>query len=454
MDGTALVITFTETLAAAANLANSAFTVKVDGTAVTLGGTPSISGMTVTLTLAAAVAHDDTVTVSYTRPATDDSNRLQDADGNETASFSDAAVTNNTADTDAPAFESAAVDGTSLVITFTETLAAAANLANSAFTVKVDDSAVNLSSTTPPSISDATVTLTLAAAVAHDDTVAVSYTRPATDDSNRLEDTAGNETASFTDAAVTNNTADTTAPAFSSAAVDGTALVITFDETLAAAANLANSAFTVKVDGTAVSLGGTPSISGMTVTLTLAAAVAHDDTVTVSYTRPATDDSNRLEDAEGNETASFTDAAVTNNTADTEAPAFESAAVNGTSLGHHLYRDPGSSSEPGQQRVHGEGGRQRGHPGRDADNQRDDGNADPGRCGSARRHGDGKLREASDGQQQPAGGRRRQRDRGLHRRGGGQQHAGRDIEPDSAAGGRGRQQYVHGGAGDTAEQHG
>ena len=54
---------------------------------MTLTGTPTISGATVALTLASAVAHDDTVTVSYEKPTTDDSNRLEDADGNETADF-------------------------------------------------------------------------------------------------------------------------------------------------------------------------------------------------------------------------------------------------------------------------------------------------------------------------------------------------------------------------------
>ena len=156
------------------------------------------------------------------------------------------------------------------------------------------------------------MTLTLVAAVAHDDTVTVSYEKPTTDDSNRLEDADGNETADFTDEAVTNNTADTTAPAFESAAVDGTALVITFDETLAAAANLANSAFTVKVGGSAVTLSGTPTISGTTVALTLASAVAHSDTVTVSYAKPTTGSNNKLADADGNETADFTDESVDN----------------------------------------------------------------------------------------------------------------------------------------------
>ncbi len=330
VDGAALVITFDESLAAASNLVNGAFEVKVNGTAVTLTGTPVISGATVTLTLASAVAQGDTVTVSYVKPATGSGNTLQDAAGNAVASFTDQTVTNNTADTTAPTFASAAVDGTSLVITFDESLAAAPNLANGAFTVKVDGTAVTLTGT--PSISGATVTLTLASAVAQGDTVTVSYVKPATGSGNKLQDAAGNETASFTDETVTNNTADTTAPSFDSAAVDGASLVITFDEALAAAANLANGAFTVKVDGTAVTLTETPSISGATVTLTLASAVAQGDTVTVSYTKPSTDNNNRLEDAAGNETADFTDEAVTNNTADTTAPAPESATVDGAAL--------------------------------------------------------------------------------------------------------------------------
>ena len=105
---------------------------------------------------------------------------------------------------------------------------------------------------------------------------------------------------------------DNTAPAVSSATVVGTALAITFDEVLATAANLANGAFEVKKtpDGGAeesVALSGAaPVISGATVTLTLAAAVSSTDTeVKVSYTKPTTDDDNRLEDAAGNEVATF-----------------------------------------------------------------------------------------------------------------------------------------------------
>ena len=119
---------------------------------------------------------------------------------------------------------------------------------------------------------------------------------------------------------------DGTAPAFSSAAVKGALLTITFDEDLAAAANLANSAFTVKKTPQAgseetVGLTGSPSISGATVTLTLAAAPVSTDTgVKVSYARPATGADNKLKDAAGNEVASFTDEPVTVDASATGAP--------------------------------------------------------------------------------------------------------------------------------------
>ena len=107
--------------------------------------------------------------------------------------------------------------------------------------------------------------------------------------------------------------------------MNGTSLVVTFSEDLAQADNLANAAFTVEKTPTggsaqSVALAGSPAIDGKTVTLTLGAAVVHTDEVTVSYTKPTTGTDNELEDLVGNEVASFTGEAVTNNAADTTAP--------------------------------------------------------------------------------------------------------------------------------------
>ena len=125
----------------------------------------------------------------------------------------------------------------------------------------------------------------------------------------------------FTDAAAVTRTlaVDLAAPALVSATVDGAVLTLTYGEDLDREAVPAGSAFTVKVGGTAADLAGTDpvAVSARAVTLTLAAPVAHGDTVTVSYTKPA---SRPVRDEAGNEAANLDDETVTNETADTEAP--------------------------------------------------------------------------------------------------------------------------------------
>ena len=159
------------------------------------------------------------------------------------------------------------------------------------------------------------MTVTLASAVAVGETVTVSYTKPAIGAT--LQDPAGNAVATFSARAVTNNTPDTTEPTVSSAAVIRTTLTVTFNENLATGSTPAGNAFSVSArpaGGTARTIAGTStvSVSGATATVTLASAVAGGETVTVSYTRPAT--GARLQDPAGNAVASFTNERVTNNT--------------------------------------------------------------------------------------------------------------------------------------------
>ena len=106
-------------------------------------------------------------------------------------------------------------------------------------------------------------------------------------------------------------TRDQTAPTVASVAFTGTTLTLTFNEDLGPAASLANSAFTVKktTSGgteTTVTLSGAPTISGKTVVLTMGAAPAATDSVTVTYTKPTTGAANKLVDRFSNEVATFT----------------------------------------------------------------------------------------------------------------------------------------------------
>ncbi|MCW8167369.1 hypothetical protein D8B21_21495, partial [Verminephrobacter aporrectodeae subsp. tuberculatae] len=154
---------------------------------------------TVTLTLSRAVASTETVTVSYTKPAS--GAVVQDAAGNDAVSFSNQAVTNNTpapTDTTPPVFSSAAVNGDQLVISYTEagTLDGAALAGNAGYAV--NNAAGTAAITVRSAVVNATtktVTLTLSRAVASTETVTVSYTKPAS--GAVVQDAAGNDAVSF-----------------------------------------------------------------------------------------------------------------------------------------------------------------------------------------------------------------------------------------------------------------
>ena len=87
-----------------------------------------------------------------------------------------------------PSLQSATVTGTRLALTYDEALDEDSVPAASAFTVKVNGSAVSLATTSPVAIADGAVTLTLAAAVAESDTVTVSYAKPTAVADSKLRD--------------------------------------------------------------------------------------------------------------------------------------------------------------------------------------------------------------------------------------------------------------------------
>ena len=156
-------------------------------------------------------------------------------------------------------------------------------------------------------ISGRTVILTLSAAVTSVDTVTMAYL---TLSGNRIRDAAGNEAAPLSSQAVTNNTpaADTTPPMLTGAAVNGNMLTLTYDEELDD-----TSVPNPLADPPPFELGGTSetvsmvAISGMTVTLTLSAALTSNNGVTVSYTAPGM---NPVQDTAGNDAGSFTDVSL------------------------------------------------------------------------------------------------------------------------------------------------
>ena len=303
INGSALTLTYNEALDGSSDPSNSDLTLSVNGSPVALSSI-NASGTTVTATAASPVVSTDAVTASYT-PG---SSPIQDVAGNDAASFSGTSVTNDTpaADTTPPVFQSATINGTAVSMTYDEALNAGSTPANGDITLKVNGTTDV--SVTNVSVSGTHVTGTAASAVTSADSVTLCYTPG----SSPIEDVAHNDASQLTAVSVTNNTpaSDITPPSKTGQTVNGASLVITYDEALDTASVPAASAYDVQVGGSARSVSNV-AIAGSSVTLTLATPVTSANSVTIAYTKPAT---NPVQDGAGNDAASFSAASVTNDT--------------------------------------------------------------------------------------------------------------------------------------------
>lgn len=309
---TVVNITFNEALATGSVPAASAFA--VSGHTVS---SVAINGSNANLTVTPAFVNGEAArTAAYTQPGT---NGLRDAAGNQVASFTNRAITNNVAatDTTAPVRQSAAVNGATLVVAYNEALNTASPALSSFSYVLNGAAAVN---PTAAVVSGVNVTLTFAVAATQGQTATLSYT-PGT---NPIRDTAGNAAASFSAVSVTNNTpaSDVTAPVIQSAAMNGASLVMTYNEALSANSPTLAS-LSLVVDGGAGVNPTAATASGTTVTLTFAAPVTSGQVLALNYTAGAT----AIKDAAGNNAANLTSYSVTNNTAATGSTPLRFSAV-------------------------------------------------------------------------------------------------------------------------------
>ena len=291
--GTALTLIFSEPMGAAASLANSAFTVKKtpqggDEQTVSLSGSPAINGVMVTLTLASAALDTDTsVKVSYAKPSSGSNNKLVDAGGAEAASFTDEIV-RNLLDTTPPRLLRGEVDRTTLTYYFSEPLDE--DVVGGIFWVDrqgPERQGWSYSASGEVEISGNIVRVGLGhgRVMLKGEEVLSNYRKPYEPGGKAIRDIAGNE---VTPGSLVLHNLLGPLPTRESATVIADRLTLTFDVPMDDRSKPAASAFTVKVNGSAVSLANTNpvSVSGHTATLTLAAAVATGDVVTLSYDKP------------------------------------------------------------------------------------------------------------------------------------------------------------------------
>ena len=335
-DGYTITLTYDEILNSQAGPGTASFVVTVEGERRDVSRV-SVNDRQVRLQLAIPVTENQTVVVSYFDPTTgDDGNAIQDRAGNDADDLIDYELTNTSTAEDerAPEFERAAMSSNGLRITlvYDEALDEEAGPVASDFSVEVDGDSAEPSQV---EISGRTVVLSLAGAVRELQDVTVTYTDPTGgDDTNAIQDAAGNDAANLINQMVTNSSTvlDRQAPLFQSVAMssDGAKITLTYDEVLDSENKPATANFAITVQGERRDVS-TVTVSGKTVELGLGSAITRGQTVTVTYNDPTLffDDLNAIQDRAGNDAASLIDEGVTNTSevSDTTAPKFVRAVM-------------------------------------------------------------------------------------------------------------------------------
>ena len=295
---TLVQLEFDEALDSSSFAAASQITVKVEGSPRTIVSRNLNSARTIiTLVVDPGIRPGETVTVSYTKPST---KPLQDAAGNEVASFTDRAVANNLAPIapDAP---------TNLHAKGASTTQIGLSWSAPEYTGGADITGYKIEVS-----NDGNTGWTQLVA----SQTSRRYSHTVTSGATRYyRVSAINSAGTGPVSNVASASAMDTPPGVTGAEIKQSSRVVKvfLDEAPDSSSTPAASAFTLKVEGNA----RTPTSAfifsgpiGISLHFAAADAVRPGETVTVSYTKPGT---NPLQDAAGTETASFTDFPVTNN---------------------------------------------------------------------------------------------------------------------------------------------
>ncbi len=288
-----------------------AFSVTADGSAVTVTSLSELSGSLLVLHLSPLIRQGQVVTVSYTDPTSgDDENALQDAAGNDMASFENLAIRNGSRVTGTPGAPTGLTataglpsppDGTTQIA-----------LSWTAPTDEGEDVVTGYRIEWSPNGSSNWQTLVDVTGKTTTDHTDTGLPSPTTRHYRvRAINSFGAGTASNVAMATT---ADFVGPVPVSAQTtsDGSGLVLNFDENLDFAPTSPRppaSAFEVTADGVAVTIGSAQiysSVSQSVQLLNLSPVIRRGQAIVVTYTDPtAGDDARAIQDDDGNDAADF-----------------------------------------------------------------------------------------------------------------------------------------------------
>lgn len=226
-----------------------------------------------------------------------------------------AGILGGAADETAPTVSSATINTAGTTITFAFSEAVVATI-STGFALTMSGGAVT--ATYSSGSGSSSLVYTLSRTVQYGETGTHAYTQPG----NGIEDTSGNDLATYSGATVTNNSTDgqdVTAPTVSSRtlAANGTSLTIAFSESVEfGAGSNTGFALTPTNGGAAVTLSYASGSGSSSLVYTASRTIKSTETLTLAYVQPG----NGVQDAAGNDLVSFSGQSVTNNSTQNAAP--------------------------------------------------------------------------------------------------------------------------------------
>ena len=333
--GATLTLTYDETLDPNSTPATTAFSVTIAGTAVNPTAV-EVTGTKVILTLGTAVTSGQTVAMTYTQPS---SNPIRDVAAphyNKAATFNQSVgnITGSTtpevtavAITSNPGTDNTYVAGDTIQVgvTFDETVNVVTTGGKPRLKMRLDQHFNEFWAVYSSGHGTATLTFEYTVVSPNVSTQGIAVVV------NTLELNGGTITAAGDGSAAdlahqglahnSGHLVDASAPWVTFAAVNGSTLTLTFNESLDENSQPPGSAFTVTATATDATVRsipgtGTATLDGATAKVTLTLAANQGETLTLAYTKPA---SNPLRDVIGNETAALTGRQAVNNTGQAQA---------------------------------------------------------------------------------------------------------------------------------------
>jgi hypothetical protein len=302
--GNTLVMAFNEVVVA--NFIGGV-TLAMSGGAVTATYSSGTGTNTLTYALNRPIAAGETGTASYTQPG----DGIEDLAGNDLASFSGFALTNNstvTPDVTPPTYVTSVIPpaGNTLLVFMSEAVYVGAG-GPLGFTLAMSGGAVTI---TGIMASSNQITLSLSRLILAGETGTFSYAQPG----NGIEDFAGNDFASLSAEPITNNNStqvagDVTPPTVTSVTIPttGGTVNIAMSEAIVFGAGVGE--FTLTMSGGPVTLVTKSGVGTAMLTYTLSRPIAVGETGTASYTQPG----DGIQDPAGNDLATVSGMAVINN---------------------------------------------------------------------------------------------------------------------------------------------